>query len=123
MFSTNKRILVDHERLTGNFFRQVNSLSLFQQFFTGFHIWDKLELSEKPTNDELYQAWEKLVAPQKERAAEDLRCINDIGREKGRYWLTAMAEKAGIENYQDDNPAPAGSYALPEGEIPFSSGL
>jgi len=101
MLPVQRKIIVDHERLTGQFFRRINSLELFKRFFEGLHLWEELELNEDSGNEEIFQAWQKLTAPQKVRADEDLHCINDIAREKGRYWLMAMAETAGIENYRD----------------------
>ncbi len=90
--------VVDHERLTRQFFRRVNSAALFRRFFGEFGVWETMGLSEHSTNDGIHAAWAELECPHRDEIEESLCRINDIGREKGRFTLLRRAEECGIED-------------------------
>ena len=94
--------LRDHKRLTVSFFRKVNSPELFQLFFEEFRVFQRLELPENPKNDQIHKAWKGLVAPNRERIEEDLKRINDIACEAGRYTLYFWAERCGLARISHD---------------------
>ncbi len=93
--------IVDHERLTRQFFRRINSTELFRLFFEEFGVWETMGLDEHATNDDIYAAWDKLDCPNRNEIKEALCRINDIAHEKGRFTLQIRAQNCGVEDYED----------------------
>lgn len=93
--------IADHERLTRNFFRRVNSVELFRLFFEEFGAWEALGLDGDATNDDVHAAWESLACPNHDEIHEALSRINDIARERGRFTLQLRAEACQVEDYED----------------------
>jgi len=91
----------DHERLTRNFFRRVNSPALFQRFFDDFGVWEDMAATIESKNDEIYATWEDLECEGRDEIQEALCRINDIGREKGRFTLLERAKDCDVEDYED----------------------
>ncbi len=94
-------LIVDHERLTRQFFRRVNSFELFRLFFEEFGVWETMGLDANATADAIYAAWDKLQCPNRNTIKEALCRINDIAHEKGRFTLQLRAQNCGVEDYED----------------------
>jgi len=94
-------LIVDHERLTRQFFRRVNSCELFRLFFEEFGVWETMGLDANATADAIYAAWDKLQCPNRDDIKEALCRINDIAHEKGRFTLQRRAQSCGVDDYED----------------------
>lgn len=94
-------LIVDHERLTRQFFRRVNSTELFRLFFEEFGVWETMGLDEHATSEDIYAAWDQLDYPNRNEIKEALCRINDIAHEKGRFTLQLRAQNCGVEDYED----------------------
>jgi hypothetical protein len=94
-------LIVDHEPLTRQFFRRVNSAELFRLFFEEFGVWEGMGLDRNAKNDDIHAAWDKLACPDRDHIREALCRINDIAREKGRFTLLLRARECDVEDYED----------------------
>ncbi len=94
-------LIVDHERLTRQFFRRVNSAELFYLFFEEFGVWETMGLDTNATTDSIYEAWDQLDCRNRTEIKEALCRINDIAHEKGRYTLQLRAQNCSVEDYED----------------------
>lgn len=91
----------DHERLTRQFFRGVNSIVLLQRFFQEHGIWERLGITEHTRNDDAFAAWEAYDGSERTNVQDELCRINDIARERGRFTLQGRARDCGIEGFED----------------------
>ena len=90
----------DHERLTRQFFRSVNSVALLRRFFQGHGVWERLGITEGARNDDAFTAWEAYTGPERAKVHDELCRINDIARERGRFTLQGRARECGVEDLE-----------------------
>jgi len=99
--ASKRKILVEHERLTRKFYRNVGSMELLKAFYEKFEAWKIFDVDDETNTEELFEQWEKINISNKGEITEELKKVNDIGRERGRYWLSQMAEHEKIENHKE----------------------
>jgi len=93
--------IVDHERLTSGFFRDVNSGTLFERFFQSFGVWGAMGLDVEADGGEIYKAWTKLVCDNRDEIEEALKQVNDLARDKAQFAVRYCASRCGIPDFKD----------------------
>lgn len=93
--------IIDHERLTSRFFRDVNSGTLFRRFFEHFGAWAAMGLDEAANGGKIYEAWGKLVCDNKPKIEEALKRVNDLARDKAQFALRYCAGRCGVPDFRD----------------------